>query len=227
MEPNKNLENQFRDKLNARQIEPAAAAWDRLNAMLTVTEIKPTKKKTNWLLIAAGFVGLLFSGFVIYQLSTNAIKTQNNVVENKKMPFYKKTIYKNTHDNKAIASVTDKISSKKIVVQAKSQSIKSNFISTIKNTNVVQQNAIKSETQTNLNDIEVPIIIVSPEALLASVETVKPSSAQIPAAITVNVTSLLSQVNSELSQEFRETKFQKLKRNFKNVKVAMNARNNK
>ena len=68
MEPNKNLENQFRDKLNARQIEPAAAAWDRLNAMLTVTEIKPTKKKTNWLLIAAGFVGLLFSGFVIYQL---------------------------------------------------------------------------------------------------------------------------------------------------------------
>ena len=46
-------------------------------------------------------------------------------------------------------------------------------------------------------------------------------------SIEVNANTLLSEVNGELSQEFRETKFQRLKRNYQSVKVAMNARNNK
>ncbi|GAW89832.1 hypothetical protein FPS14_contig00031-0036 [Flavobacterium psychrophilum] len=37
MEPNK-LENQIQEKLNAREIQPSAQAWDRLDAMLLVTE---------------------------------------------------------------------------------------------------------------------------------------------------------------------------------------------
>ena len=43
MEPNK-LENKMREKLNKRTIQPSANAWDRLDAMLSVTEQKTEKK---------------------------------------------------------------------------------------------------------------------------------------------------------------------------------------
>ena len=42
MEPN-NIENQIREKLNSREIQPSAQAWDRLDAMLTVGEEKKNK----------------------------------------------------------------------------------------------------------------------------------------------------------------------------------------
>ena len=57
-----NLENQIKNKLNQRNIQPAAASWSRLNAMLSVAEpIKSELKKPerNWgfMYIAASFVG--------------------------------------------------------------------------------------------------------------------------------------------------------------------------
>ena len=43
MEPNK-IENQIKEKLDARKIQPSAQAWDRLDAMLAVSEANKTKK---------------------------------------------------------------------------------------------------------------------------------------------------------------------------------------
>ena len=43
MEPNK-LENQFREKLNNREIQPSANAWDRLDAMLSVANVTDNTK---------------------------------------------------------------------------------------------------------------------------------------------------------------------------------------
>jgi hypothetical protein len=43
MEPNK-IDNQIRQKLNGREIQPSAQAWDRLEAMLVVSEVKKPKK---------------------------------------------------------------------------------------------------------------------------------------------------------------------------------------
>ena len=68
MEPNK-LENQMREKLNAREIQPSANAWDRLDAMLSVTEDKKPKRNFNWLSIAAGIIGFLFVGLIFYNQS--------------------------------------------------------------------------------------------------------------------------------------------------------------
>ena len=49
MEPNK-IDNQIREKLNAREIQPSAQAWDRLDAMLAVSEEKKSKKGYGWFL---------------------------------------------------------------------------------------------------------------------------------------------------------------------------------
>ena len=43
MKPN-NIDNQIREKLNAIEIQPSAQAWDRLDAMLAVSEEKKSKK---------------------------------------------------------------------------------------------------------------------------------------------------------------------------------------
>ncbi|MGQ2982297.1 hypothetical protein [Flavobacterium sp.] len=62
MEPNR-LEEQFRDKLEQRTIQPSKMAWDRLDAMLSVNEEKEEKKviaikkpNRNWMYMAGSFV---------------------------------------------------------------------------------------------------------------------------------------------------------------------------
>ena len=57
MEPNK-LENQIRETLNSREIQPSKHAWEKLDSMLTVSE-RP-KNKFPWLWIAACFIGFVF-----------------------------------------------------------------------------------------------------------------------------------------------------------------------
>jgi hypothetical protein len=42
------LENQIKEKLNSREIQPSAQAWDRLDAMLTVAEEKKTQRKLRF-----------------------------------------------------------------------------------------------------------------------------------------------------------------------------------
>ena len=65
MEPNK-LETQFKEKLNSREIKPTEMAWDRLDAMLAVSEVKKPKRKFTWLYIAASFVGFLLITTVFF-----------------------------------------------------------------------------------------------------------------------------------------------------------------
>ncbi|RZJ64488.1 MAG: hypothetical protein EOO45_18775, partial [Flavobacterium sp.] len=64
MEPNK-LEQDFKNKLNEREIQPTPMAWDRLDAMLTVAEKK--KPKRTWMYIAASFLGFLLVGTLFFR----------------------------------------------------------------------------------------------------------------------------------------------------------------
>ncbi len=79
MEPNK-LENQIREKLDSREIQPSAQAWDRLDAMLSVSEEKKTRRPFGFLFIAASITVLLTAG--MFFLTQNGIKIQpkDNVV---------------------------------------------------------------------------------------------------------------------------------------------------
>jgi hypothetical protein len=79
MEPNK-IEKQFRDKLNARKIQPSAKAWDRLDAMLSVTEGKETKRPFGFLFIAAGILIFVTLGVFFFTQNVTEIKPINNVV---------------------------------------------------------------------------------------------------------------------------------------------------
>ena len=249
MEPNNKLENQFRDKLNSRQIQPSPNAWDRLDAMLTVAENKKPKRKMNWLLIAAGFVGILFTGLAIYQLQPLEIKKNNGVVihDNKLDKKIKNNQTTNQINNNDQVNIQNQV-----VVTIKSKSFNQNQINktnfskngTVNNQNqnlipsnqsIINQNKQANENQSTISQVNQKIEIISketinvnPETLLAQIESSKTQKTEIlPQQIKVNANSLLSEVDGVVTQEFRETKFSKLKRNFQSVKSALVSRNNK
>jgi hypothetical protein len=74
------LDNQIKEKLNSREIQPSSQAWDRLDAMLTVAEEKKTKRSFGWLYIAASVTILLTVGMYFFTQNGTEISTQNNVV---------------------------------------------------------------------------------------------------------------------------------------------------
>ena len=95
MEPNK-IEKQFRDKLNAREIQPSAQAWDRLDAMLSVAEEKKTRKPFGFLFIAASILVFVTLGLFLFNQNGTEINPQNTVVGTEKV---KKDIHSNEENS--------------------------------------------------------------------------------------------------------------------------------
>ena len=166
MEPNK-IDNQIREKLNAREIQPSAQAWDRLDAMLTVSEEKKPKKGYGWFFVAASTI--LFFGLGFFLFNSNETKEINN-------------------SNPIVTTINE--------VMDSTEANKINQISVEKEQSVLVQNEVNySKTQKNKksketnelikpeNDLEEKITpnsqlqtpnsykYVSPENLLAEVQT--------------------------------------------------------
>jgi hypothetical protein len=72
-----NLDNQIKEKLNSRDIQPSAQAWDRLDAMLTISEEKKPKKGYGWFFVAASTI--LFFGLGFFIFSSNETQEINNI----------------------------------------------------------------------------------------------------------------------------------------------------
>ena len=166
MKPNK-IDNQIREKLNAREIQPSAQAWDRLDAMLAVSEEKKPKKGYGWFFVAASTI--LFFGLGFFLFNSNETKEINN-------------------SNPIVTTINE--------VMDSTEANKINQISVEKEQHVLVQNEVNfSKTQKNKksketnelikpeNDLEEKITpnsqlqtpnsykYVSPENLLAEVQT--------------------------------------------------------
>ena len=225
MKPNK-IDNQIREKLNAREIQPPAQAWDRLDAMLTVSEEKKPKKGYGWFFVAASTI--LFFGLGFFLFNSNETKEINN-------------------SNPIVTTINE--------VMDSTEANKINQISVEKEQPVLVQNEVNySKTQKNKksketnelikpeNDLEEKITpnsqlqtpnsykYVSPENLLAEVQTgekVITSDKKISpkAKMKVDANSLLTNVEKQLDENHRETTLDKLNRKFKDAKSALANRN--
>lgn len=229
MEPNKNTEHQFKDKLNAREIQPSAAAWDRLDAMLSVAEQKTPKRRFNFLSIAAGFAGIVLAVVLVYQIKLNQVTSDAAVaiVPNKVDIVSQNNGFVMSNSVKAETVATLKQES--VLLSKKKFNL--NQKDAVASSQIKNQNAVVAQIEANDNhnatEIAAQQLKVNAELLLTAVETSEPKQIKPVVSIAVDANSLLSEVNGELRQEFRETKFQRLKRNFQSAKVAVNARNNK
>ncbi len=237
------LENEIKNKLNSREIEPSTQAWDRLDAMLTVAE-KP-KKKFPWFLVAASFIGFVFIGTFFFKsnVDTPKIPVESIIVNNTDTfntnSLNKPEVLKDISNSKSDSQIENKINLMPIQRQVAEKTINS------KNTNenkervsIIKknQNIILVNVYKNPNEIivELPSAenkkqeLVSNKNLVATSEELNFNPEILlsqPKKIKINATSLLSQVDNEIRKEEQQNIFQKIGKNLQTVKVAFVERN--
>jgi hypothetical protein len=222
MEQNK-LENEFRNKLNQREITPSEKSWDRLDAMLTVAEEKKPIRNYGWIYIAASIIGFAFlSTFFLSQNNQNPTIQGNEVVieNNKKVEPIQNEI--------SIVSLNPKSESTVVISEVKK--VKRNP----KVTNQVAQNSnsdslipilekkLTNQKTEQLASSSTSDIIV--EKMLAEVQTIS-KEGNSKTKVKVNPNTLLTQVDGELELSFREKVINKVNKNYQTVKVALANRN--
>ena len=228
MQSNK-FDNQIREKLNARTIQPNAKSWDRLDAMLSVQEEKKPRKGFLWLYVAASFFVFFGLGVFLFNSDENVeINTQNPV-----LVAVDKTIdsvEKNKAEEILIESQQPVVVQNEINLSKSVNSIKEK--TTIFNkSNSVQENDNKANPTYNLQPTTSSAYkYISPENLLAEVQNEKKnlsseSNVSKKRSVKIDANALLSKVEKELDESYRETTLDKLNKNFNAVKSAIVNRN--
>ena len=228
MQSNK-FDNQIREKLNARTIQPNAKSWDRLDAMLSVQEEKKPRKGFLWLYVAASFFVFFGLGVFLFNSDKNIeINTQNPV-----LVAVDKTIdsvEKNKAEEILIESQQPVVVQNEINLSKSVNSIKEK--TTIFNkSNSVQENDNKANPTYNLQPTTSSAYkYISPENLLAEVQNEKKnlsseSNVSKKPSVKIDANALLSKVEKELDESYRETTLDKLNKNFNAVKSAIVNRN--
>ena len=223
MEPNK-LENQIREKLNSREIQPSPQSWDRLEAKLSILDDKKPEKRFRWFYLAASIVGFVFVGLLFYnQESANQeIKKNNNqtLVEtnsSKEEIFPEEIKQVELTTKEEILVIAEP---KKSLVKAKSTGKNSQDFLKVQPENkeiivaVIPQKAeekVKNEGNS--------------EILLASVETKNESKTINKPKLKIDPSALLSQVDGEITLTFRQKVLKSINKNYDSAKEALASRN--
>ena len=228
MQSNK-FDNQLQEKLNARTIAPTAKSWDRLDAMLSVQEEKKPRKGFLWLYIAASFFVFFGLGVFLFNSDKNIeINTQNPVLVAVDKPI--DSVEKNKAEEILIESQQPVVVQNEINLSKSVNSIKEK--TTIFNkSNSVQENDNKANPTYNLQPTTSSAYkYISPENLLAEVQNDKKnlsseSNVSKKPSVKIDANALLSKVEKELDESYRETTLDKLNKNFNAVKSAIVNRN--
>ena len=213
------IDNQIKSKLNTREIQPSAQAWDRLDAMLTVSENKKSRKGFGWFFVAASVVLFFGLGFFIFNqneepkinLSTPVVTTSKNEIDSVKT---NKTAIISTENTKPILVQNEASFSKKE---------EKNLKSVEKKELVNEENILEGKITPNSQ-------LSSSEKLLVEVQVNEKESPlnkknSVTSKIKIDAASLLSTVEKELDENYKETTLDKLSRKFQDAKSALANRN--
>lgn len=226
MEPNK-LENQIKSTLNARTIQPSDQSWERLDAMLTRSEEKKSKRVYGWFFIAASIILFFGMGFFLF----NSIETTKGndsipvvITVNEEMD----SVETNEIYQISVEKVPPVLVQNEVYNSQKQsrfiQSVEKNEL--IKEKNLIQENPIATTQPPTPNAYK----YVSPADLVAEVQKgnkVITSDKKTIARprVQVDANSLLTTVEKELDNTYRETTLDKLTRKFQDTKLALANRN--
>ena len=241
------LETQIKEKLNSREIQPSEMSWDRLDAMLSVAEEKKTKRfpflSFQFIGIAASILVFLSVGLFFINQKEEVSGTDNQIVtkevENNKEQndsVITKQNFTNEITNQQEEQVAVTIDNKPETINKKSsKSFNQNNQKTGVNPIINKEKEIEYQATEVIAQKDMPRIIsqekiempkkvaVNVDDLLASVE--KTSKKEANAKVKVNANSLLSQVDGELEQTFRQKVINRIGKNYQEVKVALANRN--
>lgn len=239
------LENQIKEKLNSREIQPSAQAWDRLDAMLTVAEEKKTKRSFfsyKFIGIAASVLVFVTLGmFFFTQKEVEKQSDRNVVTKGVEKDTINDTNTKNVFPNPVKEQINEVVVSsekpktniqqprtnnKKSIINQKTTTI-NQFVEN-QNQVVVNQNQVQPQKDGEIAIKEKENLkteIKSDEQLFKSLDKVALNATTKKSALKVDAKSLLNQVDGELDLTFREKVINSINKNYKNVKVAVSNRN--
>ena len=230
MEPNK-FEKDLKNKLDNREIQPSAQAWDKLEAMLTAQE-RP-KKKFPWFLIAASLIGIVFLMTILFKsnvLTTNEIEIQNknSVVTNDTILSTEKTAFDklNAQKENVVAVANEQPTSnqqlnskkKRVSIIKNNQNQEVATINKPINEKSLENNIDESAKQKESNE---PIEIADIQLFDENKNNIELEKSTLK----VNASALLSQVDDELRRERQLTIFQKIGNNLQTVRTLVAERN--
>lgn len=233
MEPNK-VDKKFKTALQNREIAPTSAAWDRLDAMLTVAEEKKAAPSYNWLYIAATIIGFIAIALVFLSKTQPLVDVQRDEIVYE-APVQTKDSINTEKQNDIVAPKPTEIVAE-TSLNIPNQQLKSN--QTNLKTNPIEdkqinQNPIVNQSNNNEskaiinqkteqpNQLSNPIQINEIQQI-ATLES-NPKLGKTP--IKVDASNLLSKVDGELELSFREKVINRIDKNYKTVKVALDNRN--
>lgn len=224
MEQNK-LENQIKEQLSSRTIAPSPQAWDRLNAMLAADEasigvLPPYKsnKKLGWLFIAASFIGFLFLGtyFFSQQNQVNeaiVVEKKRKIETSERIEIKKDGSLKTKNENEKAGLAENRIResiNKKVSSAEACQTPPKPVLNLKPESQIVNYDNLITEDKQIDNLKPEPQIAIS-----VVVPTLRASG------LKVDSSSLLSQVDNELTLTFREKAIKK----YQTFKIAVADRN--
>lgn len=240
------LENQIKEKVNSREIQPSTQAWDRLDAMLSVAEEKKTKRPFGFLFIAASITVLLTAGLFFFTQNGITIQPNNDVVTTE----IKDTVQNPVNGTPQIVKENQEVVSNEPTTNNQQPATNNQRVSINNQKTAINQNESINPNINRDKEIEYqnssdvaqnsnpkimeskPIVIdnrpksKSDEQLLASLDNVAKQSTNQKSIVKTDAKSLLSEVDGEVEYTFREKVINRLAKNYKEVKVALTNRNN-
>ncbi len=260
-----NLENQIKNKLNQRNIQPAAASWDRLDAMLSVaepikSELKKPERNWGWMYIAASFVGFFLIITFYFSQTETMIDAGKIPLDESRTRLGESNTYLEESSTHLEESKTHLQESSSHLEESSTHLGESNTHLQESNTHLQESNTDLGESSTSLaidknqlanesiiNQKNNPIAVdlkssdsqnpeakkntteakyISSNVLLATVQPTTDVEKPVRKSdLKIDPKSLLSEVEGELNQTFRETTLERLSRNFKTIRTALLNRN--
>lgn len=232
------IEKDFSEKLRQREINPSANAWDRLDAMLTVAEENKPKRNFGWMYIAASVVGFLLIGTIFLSTTEELIDSRrNDVVFENENPKPETNESEITPEQPEVLATSETIIAKDSNNHPKTRAILN--IKKVANESQLAQNTINQpETSVSNNqsrdfgtiinqktDIKKAVANgLQADELLAMAQT-KSDAGAATTSVKVNAKNLLSEVDGELNQTFREKVINSVGKNYRSAKSALANRN--
>lgn len=248
------FEEDMKDKLEKRTIQPSASSWNTLSQRLDKQEEKSNKKGFWWLGIAASIVGILLVSNVFFNSETKKIETiiveDNTVQDTLKIEAPKsiittpkqeiiaetkdkkiklntnRIIKKQTQANKYVASITNKKTKEKPKQLINSNKIKEPVI--INNT--TENETLVVNTQSEINNIKIekkniPVTDNEIDALLAKATQDIAMQKTESKKIPLDYNGLLLDVEYDLEETVRDKMIKVVKKGYKTLRESVAERN--
>ncbi|WP_297703276.1 hypothetical protein [uncultured Eudoraea sp.] len=247
MEPTK-FENHIKETLKGSEIKPSEAAWHKIKGQIK-NDYKP--KRTGYFRygIAAGFIGILILSVLYFTTDDVTLNQEVQVAAKPLIPFVdkeKEELLKAaiSEEESVIAAVEDpyEADEEKSVAVSKKKSKRELVISEdAKLANTEELQNITSEDSNELIDTKIAEVLarvttleennkeltdLEVDSLLRQAQKEILTQKLLNSDNTVNPSALLSQVEEEMDQSFRDQIFEKLKSGYHKLRTAVADRNN-